>query len=62
MTVSRSETAGRVDAQNGNVLFSHVRVAREVTMEKKVVWEYSTPEGSGVTSLSDVLELQRSGA
>jgi len=34
--------------QNGNVLFSHIRGAREVTMEKKGVWEYSSPEGSEV--------------
>ena len=34
--------------KNGNVLFSHIRGAREVTMEKKVVWEYSSPEGSEV--------------
>jgi hypothetical protein len=34
--------------KNGNVLFSHIRGAREVTMQKKVVWEYSSPEGSEV--------------
>ena len=34
--------------KNGNVLFSHIRGAREVTMQKKVVWEYSSPEGTEV--------------
>jgi FAD dependent oxidoreductase len=32
----------------GNVLFSHVRGAREVTMAKKIVWEYTSPEGTEV--------------
>jgi hypothetical protein len=33
---------------NGNVLFSHLRGAREVTMEKKIVWEYTSPEKTEV--------------
>jgi len=33
---------------NGNILFSHLRGAREVTVEKKVVWEYESPEGTEV--------------
>ncbi len=33
---------------NGNVLFSHLRGAREVTMAKKIVWEYTSPEGTEV--------------
>ena len=30
---------------NGNVLFSHGSGAKEVTMQKEVVWEYKGPEG-----------------
>lgn len=30
---------------NGNVLFSHGGGAKEVTMQKEVVWEYKGPEG-----------------
>ncbi|GAA5143718.1 hypothetical protein GCM10023213_32230 [Prosthecobacter algae] len=33
---------------NGNILFSHLRGAREVTMEKKIVWEYTSPKGTEV--------------
>ena len=30
---------------NGNVLFSHRSGAKEVTLQKEVVWEYKGPEG-----------------
>ena len=33
---------------NGNILFTHVRGAIEMTPEKKVVWKYSVPETSEV--------------
>ncbi len=33
---------------NGNVLFSHLRGAREVTMQRKTVWEYTSPPGTEV--------------
>lgn len=33
---------------NGNVLFSHLRGATEVTMDKKVVWSYESPKGTEV--------------
>jgi hypothetical protein len=33
---------------NGNVLFSHLLGAREVTMQKDVVWEYTSPPGTEV--------------
>jgi hypothetical protein len=33
---------------NGHILFSHLHGAREVTMEKKIVWEYASPEGTEV--------------
>lgn len=33
---------------NGNILFSHVRGALEVQRDKKVVWEYRSPEGTEV--------------
>lgn len=33
---------------NGNVLFSHIRGAREVTMDKKIAWQYESPEGTEV--------------
>jgi hypothetical protein len=33
---------------NGNVLFSHVRGAREVTRGHEVVWHYESPEGTEV--------------
>jgi len=33
---------------NGNVLFSHLRGAREVGPDKKMAWEYSSPEGTEV--------------
>jgi outer membrane protein assembly factor BamB len=35
---------------NGNVLFSHVKGAMEVTREKQVVWEYKTAEANEVHS------------
>lgn len=41
---------------SGNVLFSHLRGAREVSPDKKVVWEYGSPEGTevhGCQPLSD---------
>lgn len=34
--------------KNGNILFSHIRGAQEVTLEKKIVWEYRSPEGTEV--------------
>jgi hypothetical protein len=34
--------------KNGNVLFSHVRGAREVTPDKRIVWEYKSPERTEV--------------
>lgn len=33
---------------NGNYLFSNVRGAQEVTPDKKVVWEYKSPDGTEV--------------
>ncbi len=33
---------------NGNILFSHIKGATEVTREKKVVWKYETAEGNEV--------------
>jgi len=33
---------------NGNILFSHLRGAREVTLEHKVVWSYRAPEETEV--------------
>ncbi|MHB8864523.1 MAG: beta-propeller domain-containing protein [Pirellulaceae bacterium] len=33
---------------NGNILFSHVKGATEVTREKKVVWEYTTADSNEV--------------
>lgn len=33
---------------NGNYLLSHVRGVKEVTPEKKVVWEYNSPDGTEV--------------
>lgn len=33
---------------NGNYLVSHLRGAREVTPDKQVVWEYTSPEGTEV--------------
>ncbi len=33
---------------NGNVLFSHLRGAREVTLKKEIVWEYISPDGTEV--------------
>jgi hypothetical protein len=33
---------------SGNYLFSHVRGAKEVTPDKKVVWEYKSPDGTEV--------------
>lgn len=36
--------------KNGNVLFSHLRGAREVTMNKEVAWEYVSPENTEVHS------------
>jgi hypothetical protein len=41
---------------NGNVLFSHLRGAREVTLKHEVVWSYSAPEKTevhGCQPLSD---------
>ncbi|MGB8853695.1 MAG: hypothetical protein WCC69_09035 [Pirellulales bacterium] len=35
---------------NGNYLVSHVRGAKEVTPDKKVVWEYTSPEKTEVHS------------
>ncbi len=35
---------------NGNVLFSHVKGAMEVTRDKKLVWEYKTDEANEVHS------------
>lgn len=34
--------------KSGNILFSHVKGAREVTPDKKVVWEYTTAAGNEV--------------
>jgi Mala s 1-like protein len=33
---------------NGNILFSHLKGATEVTRDKKVVWDYETAEGNEV--------------
>jgi len=33
---------------NGNVLFSHLRGAREVNLKHEVVWQYQSPEGTEV--------------
>ncbi len=33
---------------NGNVLFSHLRGAREVNMDHQTAWEYTSPEGTEV--------------
>ena len=33
---------------NGNTLFSHLHGAKEVTRDKKVVWEYKAPDGAEV--------------
>ncbi len=35
---------------NGNLLISHTRGVQEVTPEKKVAWEYKSPEGTEVHS------------
>jgi hypothetical protein len=34
--------------KNGNILFSHVRGAREVTPDKRIVWEYRSPDKTEV--------------
>ncbi len=34
--------------KSGNILFSHVKGAREVTRDKKTVWEYATAAGNEV--------------
>jgi hypothetical protein len=35
---------------NGNVLFSHLRGVRQITLDKKVVWEYATSPPNEVQS------------
>jgi hypothetical protein len=61
---------------NGNVLFTHLRGAKEITRDKKVVWEYETqkpnevhtcqPLSNGVVMIAlsgpcEILEIDRSG-
>jgi hypothetical protein len=61
---------------NGNILFTHLRGAREITRDKEVVWEYETekpnevhacqPLGKGVVMVAvsgpcEILEVSRTG-
>jgi len=36
--------------KNGNILFSHLRGAKEITLKKQVMWEYCSPAGTEVQS------------
>lgn len=42
--------------ENGNILFCHANGALEVTMEKKIVWEYKAPEKTEVHSCQPLAE------
>ena len=43
---------------NGNILFSHVKGAKEVTREKEVVWEYKTANANEVHACQPLPEGQ----
>jgi len=62
--------------RNGNILFTHLRGVKEITRDKKVVWEYETkkpnevhacqPLSNGVVMVAlsgpcEILEIDRSG-